>query len=86
MGDLFAPSHLIVILIIVLFIFGPSKLPTLGKDLGKSIREFKKAVSEPEATATVAASPARQAEPAPTPEQIRARETAKTPSSPQDLG
>ncbi len=86
MGDLFAPSHLIVLLVIVLFIFGPSKLPNLGKDLGKSIREFKKAISEQPETTTVAAPPARQAEPAPTPEQIRAQEPAKTPSSPQDLG
>ena len=86
MGDLFAPSHLIVILIIVLFIFGPSKLPNIGKDLGKSIREFKKAISEPEAPAPVAPSVARSAEPVPTPEEIRAEAAAKTPASPPDLG
>ncbi|MEW5773330.1 MAG: twin-arginine translocase TatA/TatE family subunit [Thermodesulfobacteriota bacterium] len=70
MGDLFAPAHLAVILVIVLFIFGPSKLPSIGKDLGKSIREFKKAVSEPEAPSPTAAPAVRQA--APAPEQVRA--------------
>ncbi len=39
------PMHLIVILMIVLIIFGPGKLPELGKGLGKSIREFKNAMS-----------------------------------------
>jgi sec-independent protein translocase protein TatA len=86
MGDLFAPSHLIVIMIIVLFIFGPGKLPGIGKDLGKSIREFKKAISEPEAPAPTAQPVARQAEPAPTLEEIRAAAATKTPASPLDLG
>ncbi|MDA8105501.1 MAG: twin-arginine translocase TatA/TatE family subunit [Nitrospiraceae bacterium] len=43
---LFQPLHLIVILAIVLVIFGPGKLPEIGAGLGKSIREFKKALSE----------------------------------------
>ncbi|MFT8318921.1 MAG: twin-arginine translocase TatA/TatE family subunit [Sporolactobacillus sp.] len=34
---------LIMILIIALVIFGPSKLPEIGKSFGKSLREFKKA-------------------------------------------
>ena len=44
---LFRPSHLLIILIIVLLVFGPGKLPQLGSALGKTIRDFKKAVSEP---------------------------------------
>ena len=43
---LFRPGHLLIILIIVLFFFGPSKLPQLGGALGKTIRDFKKAVNE----------------------------------------
>lgn len=43
---LFQPLHLIVILAIVLIIFGPGKLPEIGAGLGKSIREFKKAMSD----------------------------------------
>lgn len=43
---LFQPMHLIIILAIALIIFGPKKLPELGAGLGKSIREFKKAMSD----------------------------------------
>jgi len=39
-------SEVIIILIIVLIIFGPSKLPQMGQALGKAIREFKKAGQE----------------------------------------
>lgn len=45
---LFQPMHLLVILVIVLIIFGPGKLPELGNTLGKAIKGFKKAMSEPE--------------------------------------
>jgi sec-independent protein translocase protein TatA len=44
MDGLFEPTHIIFILIIVLIIFGPGKLPELGKGLGKGIREFKDAI------------------------------------------
>lgn len=43
---LFQPMHLLLILVIVLVIFGPGKLPEIGEGLGKSIRGFKKAMSE----------------------------------------
>jgi sec-independent protein translocase protein TatA len=43
---LFRPTHLIVILVIVMLFFGPGKLPQLGSALGKTIRDFKKAVNE----------------------------------------
>ncbi len=46
MEGLFQPMHVIVILAIVLIIFGPGKLPELGEGLGKSIREFKKALAD----------------------------------------
>lgn len=42
---LFQPMHLILILLIALVVFGPGKLPQLGEGLGKSIKEFKKALS-----------------------------------------
>jgi sec-independent protein translocase protein TatA len=40
-------SELILILVIVLIIFGPGKLPDIGAAIGKSIRSFKKAAHEP---------------------------------------
>ena len=41
---LFQPVHLLLVLLIVLLIFGPGKLPQIGSGLGKSIRDFKKAL------------------------------------------
>jgi len=44
MEGLLQPTHLFFILLIVLIIFGPGKLPDLGLGLGKGIREFKDAL------------------------------------------
>ena len=44
MEGLLQPVHLFFILLIVLILFGPGKLPELGKGLGKGIREFKDAL------------------------------------------
>ena len=38
------PWHLIIVLVIVLLLFGPGKLPQLGKAVGDSLRDFKKSV------------------------------------------
>jgi sec-independent protein translocase protein TatA len=46
--DLFAPSHLLILLVIILIIFGPSKLGEVGGALGKAIRDFKRSMNEPE--------------------------------------
>jgi sec-independent protein translocase protein TatA len=43
MGDLFAPQHLILILLIVVLFFGGKKIPELMRGLGRGIREFKDA-------------------------------------------
>ena len=45
--------ELILILIIGLVIFGPGKLPGVGKALGQSIKEFKQANAEDEKTIEV---------------------------------
>jgi sec-independent protein translocase protein TatA len=45
---LLQPMHLLLILVIVLIIFGPGRLPEIGEGIGKSIRGFKKAMSDKE--------------------------------------
>lgn len=44
---LFQPMHLLVIFGIALLVFGPKKLPELGKGIGEGIRGFKSAIKEP---------------------------------------
>jgi sec-independent protein translocase protein TatA len=46
--DLFAPTHIILLLLVVLIIFGPSKLGDVGGAMGKGIRDFKRAINEPD--------------------------------------
>ncbi len=41
LDNLFQPMHLLVILFIALLVFGPKKLPELGKGLGEGIRSFR---------------------------------------------
>jgi sec-independent protein translocase protein TatA len=41
MGELFTPTHLIVIAVVVLVLFGGKKLPELGKGLGEGLKGFK---------------------------------------------
>lgn len=43
--DLMQPQHLLVILGIAILMFGPTKIPELGKGLGEGIRGFKKALN-----------------------------------------
>ena len=71
--DLFAPSHLLILMVIILIIFGPSKLGDLGGVLGKTIRDFKRAMNEPE--------PAAPAKPgSPTPDAAPAESKADKPA------
>ena len=40
------PIHIIIILIVALLIFGPSRLPELGRSLGKGLNEFRRGTRE----------------------------------------
>ena len=42
---LFQPMHLLVIMGVALLVFGPKKLPELGRGLGEGIRGFKSAIN-----------------------------------------
>lgn len=50
MGE-FSISHLIILAVIFLVFFGPSRLPALGQSLGKAIRGFKEGLNEIDANA-----------------------------------
>jgi len=41
MGELFTPTHLIVLAVVAVVLFGGKKLPELGKGLGEGLRGFK---------------------------------------------
>lgn len=60
------PLWIVAILVIVLIIFGPGRLPELGSAAGKAMREFRKATSElgNDVSASVNATPAAPAGPA----------------------
>ena len=64
------PLEIVILLVIVLLIFGPKRLPDLGRSLGRGMREFKDSVTgkdddEPPRLAQTEATP--PAEPTPTP-------------------
>lgn len=91
--------ELIIILTIALIIFGPRKLPELGRSLGKSLGEFKRASNELRNTLdeeirieeqrerTSAERPAEPARPVPTPDADTVpRETGSTDTPPRETG
>jgi sec-independent protein translocase protein TatA len=72
--------ELLVILVIVRIIFGAGKLPELGEGLGKGIRNFRKATSEPDAIDVTPPKPGSAADPAADPTHAKATERS-TPGS-----
>ena len=44
-GDIFQPTHLLFILVIVLVVLGPKRLPEMARALGRGFRDFKTAIS-----------------------------------------
>ncbi|GAC1505760.1 MAG: hypothetical protein NVS1B3_04470 [Candidatus Dormibacteraceae bacterium] len=62
------PLWIVAILVVVLIIFGPGRLPELGSAAGKAMREFRKATSElTESITTSTSTPAAAPPPNPTP-------------------
>lgn len=65
------PLEIVIVLVIVLVIFGPKRLPDLGRSLGTGMREFKDSVTgkdkeREELEAAKAAAAAEKPEPTPT--------------------
>ncbi len=57
---LFQPMHLLVVFGIALLVFGPKKLPELGKGIGDGIRGFKSAMKADEKPADTTINPGQQ--------------------------
>ena len=59
---LFQPMHMLVVFGIALLVFGPKKLPELGKGLGEGIRSFKDSMNgkDQPATSTQSSAPAAE--------------------------
>ncbi len=53
-------QELLIVLVILLLLFGGTRLPQLAKGLGRSIREFKQGASELEEGATLGEAPSRR--------------------------
>lgn len=60
LDNLFQPMHLLVILFIALLVFGPKKLPELGKGLGEGIRSFKDSMNPKDETTVKAEAKAEE--------------------------
>ena len=74
-GPLGVPE-ILIILVVVLLIFGPRRLPEMAKGLGQSVREFRKGIRDIRNEVDEAA-----ATPAPTPAQAASQTTAPAPPS-----
>ncbi|HEY1456070.1 MAG TPA: twin-arginine translocase TatA/TatE family subunit [Candidatus Dormibacteraeota bacterium] len=80
----FHPFYLVVILVVVLIIFGPGRLPELGGAVGRAMREFRKATNDLTSEVTNATQP--QPTPAPQPPTVTSatESTAKGSTSEAD--
>ncbi len=58
-----SPVELIIILVVVLIVFGPKRLPDLGRSLGRGMREFKDSVTGKDKDDLPEASPVETPEP-----------------------
>jgi sec-independent protein translocase protein TatA len=98
MFNSFGPLEIILVLVIVLVIFGPKRLPMLGKQMGRGMREFKESITgdskddddESEPRATLASGPAEErvpaapaASPASAPEPVTAPGAEVPPAEPR---
>jgi sec-independent protein translocase protein TatA len=80
------PLEIIVVLVIVLIVFGPKRLPDLGRSLGRGMREFKDSVTGKDKDELPEASSVEKPEPTTVtaePTTVTAEPTTVTPASEQ---
>ena len=44
-GDIFQPTHLLFLLVVILLVLGPKRLPEMARSLGRGFRDFRDAIS-----------------------------------------
>lgn len=84
----FHPIYLLVLLVVVLIIFGPGKLPELGSAVGRAMRQFREATSDMKdevtrAVETPAAQPGPETPAAPVATTAKAESSAPAPTRPK---
>jgi sec-independent protein translocase protein TatA len=66
-GDILQPTHLLFVLVVALLVLGPSRLPEVGRSLGRGLRDFRSAMDGSDddhaALPQAATAPAPPAEP-----------------------
>ncbi len=84
-GDILQPTHLLFVLVVALLVLGPKRLPEVGRSLGRTMRDFRAAMSGQEThdqlTADTAPQPTPPA-PAPAP---TATATEEHPAEPAEV-
>lgn len=83
----FGPLEIVLVIVVLLVIFGPKRLPSLGRQLGRGMREFKDSIGgedkdKDEQTQAPAISPATAKEPAAAP----SSERVPTDATPEQRG
>jgi sec-independent protein translocase protein TatA len=73
--------EILILLLVVLLVFGPKRLPEMGRSLGKGMREFKDSISGIEKDDEPAAQPQPQLPP---PEQPTASQSTSAPAPPRE--
>jgi sec-independent protein translocase protein TatA len=64
-GDILQPTHLLLILAVVLLVLGPKRLPEAGRSLGRGIRDFKDGLSGKESESQPVTAQAETPQPKP---------------------
>jgi TatA/E family protein of Tat protein translocase len=79
-GDIFQPTHLLFLLVIVLIVLGPKRLPEMARALGRGFRDFRTAISGEDDPGVNEHQPQQQIAPSPSPPP----QQAAVPPTPQD--
>lgn len=80
-------SGVLILALVVLLVFGPRRLPELGRQLGRGVRELRRTVGEPASEIRAALEAPREARAALTPgAQVKAALSPQTPAAHEEAG